>query len=159
MKIAKIAVLALLILALPMCVLSNAAQATKNAAQLKTETRDMKAPAPAHYRFIDGNDWLAIDGIGKNPQDILEIKILIIKTLYESGIFTGTPTMQMDGPMLNYVKELDAFYKDQNNKSFPVFYALKVLEQYKKGASMLDLENYKKMLLDKLTKAGVIGKK
>lgn len=159
MKMSRIAALAVIILSFSLAASANAAQAPKAGIQAKVESREAKIPVAPHYRFIDGSDWLAIDGIGKNPQDVMEIKILVIKTLYESGIFTGTPTMTMDGPMLNYIKELDAFYKDKNNEGFPVFYALKILEQYKKGASMLDLENYKKMLMERLTKAGVIGKK
>lgn len=110
------------------------------------------------YRFFNGNDWNNIEKLSIAPQLKVMIKTIILRAVYESTLFSGAPVVEAEGVILSFLPDIDAFYKHEENRKFPLFFALKITEQYKKGASLAVIENYKKAILEKLEHAGVIQK-
>ena len=110
------------------------------------------------YKFFDGNDWNNIEKLSIAPQLKIMTKSLILRAVYESTVFSGAPVVEVDRTVLNYIPDIDAFYKIEENRTIPLFFALKITEQYKKGASLAAVENYKNAIRERLREAGVIKK-
>ena len=65
----------------------------------------------ASYKFFDGNDWANIEKLSIAPQLKVMIKFLVLRAVYESTVFSGTPVVAVDRSVLNYIPDVDAFYK------------------------------------------------
>lgn len=106
--------------------------------------------------FFDGNDWTAIDKLAQEPKTRMMIKAYILRAVYESSAFTGKPLVSTKNGIINYLPNLDTFYRYPENRSIPLFYAIRFVEQIFLGVPDAALEVNRKRLIERLKANGVI---
>lgn len=122
--------------------------------------------AYAQYRFFSGKDWNGIAGAAILDARKTEIKLAVLKSVYEAGLFNGDPIFNIDTgskPFLSvygaylsgYIKPMDDFYGKQENINFPVFFALRIADMTKHKASDQDIETFKLSVVAKLKEQGL----
>ncbi len=124
------------------------------------------AKAFAGYAFFDGNEWNKINTYGLSEQEAVKVKAMFLKSAYEVSLFSGAPMLAINtgvsklpvdynADFTAYAKILDAFYSINNNIGFPIFFALKIADMTKTGASDTEINNYKLAIVTKLTQQGL----
>ena len=121
----------------------------------------------AQYRFFDGNDWNLIKASGLNESDMEQVKVMLLKTIYETTIFDGTPMFAINSgkddflavynqDFARYPAIIDLFYSRPENAGFPVFYALRIADMLKNGIPETEVEQYKQAIVAKFREQGLI---
>ena len=121
----------------------------------------------AQYKFFDGHDWKMLDTMGLPPQETLKVKTMLLKSIYETGLFNGTPMLTINSgkddflavynrDLTEYVPIIDAFYGKPDNLDFPLFFSLKIADMVKSGVTDAQIEQYRLAVIAKLTQQGLV---
>ncbi|MEI8175717.1 MAG: hypothetical protein WCG78_02495 [Candidatus Omnitrophota bacterium] len=71
-----------------------------------------------------GYDWRAIDSYSISDTAQQQIKGNLIRLALESSAFAGAPMVTTGVSVAEYLRQLDAFYAKEENRFFPIYFAL-----------------------------------
>ena len=119
------------------------------------------------YSFLNGKDWATISRYDASAAVIKNIKTDLLKTVYEVTLFSDNPLFTINAPkenflqlynadMQEYCALVDTFYSRQENLWVPVFFALKITNMIKNGASDQQIEVFKAVVAGKLKQQGLL---
>jgi len=114
-------------------------------------TEKPKAQIPT-LPYLNGYDW---DNINKMKASIFEktsLKISILQIIIETSMFLKKPVVTDISKLDVYISELDAFYFNQDNRSIPVFFAMKIIEMQQQTIPQENISAYRTLLLQKFNK-------
>lgn len=108
--------------------------------------------------FLDSVDWNTINGLQVTPVEKTIFKTQLLKLSLEASIINGRPLITPTVPLYEYLNDIDAFYSQARNAKIPLYFAIKIADMKRSGASQAVIEGYRTVLVAKLEKAGLIKK-
>ena len=119
------------------------------------------------YSFFNGKNWVAIDKYGVSAAVAKDIKADLLKTVYEVTLFSDNSLFTIAAPKENFLQAynanmeeystlIDTFYSHQENLWVPVYFALKITNMIKSGASDQQIEIFKAAVAGKLKQQGLL---
>ena len=117
------------------------------------------SPAWAKYTFFDGNDWRNIESYRLAQSDELMVKKVLLKSVFEVSLFNNVPilevkTVESDFPV--YVQMINTFYSKPENRSLPLYFALRIAGMQKSGLSAEEISQFAQLITAKLKQEGFL---
>jgi len=108
-------------------------------------------PAHSQYTFYTGVNWVKIDQKPFSSAVKTQIKALTLQAVNEASLFSGTPIVNpKERDLTKYIKDIDKFYIDNDNKIIPIYFALKIASMKKEGIPEMQIKVYKAAVMKKL---------
>ena len=107
--------------------------------------------------FSNGQDWerIAAMPVDKDVKDTIFSNVL--KITIESSSLSGNPLRNPSIPIAYYKSYMDNFYKLNENKPFPIFFAFRIADMAANGADSDTLSNFTMLVKEKLKELGLIS--
>jgi len=105
----------------------------------------------AQYKFYTGRDWVKIDGKPYSKIVKMRMKSIILISIHDASIFSGTPIISPDEKNFEqYIPIIDNFYSKTDNWDLPLYFALKIAGMKKRGIPEMQINVYKTAVQKKL---------
>jgi hypothetical protein len=148
--------LVILIVGFSLWLMFSHSGARKSPSEFIDEDEAAVLPQDKYARVANGYDWQEVNTLKISNTERALIKNSLLKLSVETSYLCGNPIIEPSASIEEYTLFVDRFYGRAENLDVPIFFAVKMVDMAKQGRPKEAIDQYKKIVLQKLRETDLI---